>query len=103
MIHQTGPSHVWKEPGLPPAMPIMYTQALHTLPWSIIGGFCVQATTAPKTKTTKVQHYQQCDRYGPKGSDYTPKILQRTRRGAILYIVRGEWCKKQATKEKEQI
>ena len=50
MVHPTGPSHVWKELGLPPAMPIRYAQALHTSPWSIVGELCVGAAPAPKPK-----------------------------------------------------
>ena len=51
MAHPTGPSHVWNKPGLSPAMPIPYTQALHTLPWSIIDRFCAGAAPASKPIT----------------------------------------------------
>ena len=48
MVHPTGPSHVWKELGLPSTISIPWEQALHTLPRSIVGGFYAGATPAPK-------------------------------------------------------
>ena len=53
MVHPTGPSHVWKEPGLSPATPIPYAKELHTLPQSIVGTFCVVASPAPNPSTKK--------------------------------------------------
>ena len=100
MVHPTGPSHVWKEPGMPPAMPIPYAQALHTLPRSIVGGFCVGAAPAPKPNPKKIRHCQRCDMYEPKGSDWKPCRGQGGESFCTYYKEDG--VEKQAPKEKKR-
>ena len=100
IVNPTGPSHVWKEPGMPPAMPIPYAQALHTLPRSIVGGFCVGAAPAPKPNSKKIRHCQRCDMYGPKGSNWKPCRGQGGESFCTYYKEDG--VEKQAPKEKKR-
>ena len=85
-----GPVHNWKEPRLPPAMPVPPAHALHNLPRSIVGVFCVGAAPAPKANVKVVRNCKRCKKHGPKGENFDPCKGRGGERFCTYYTENGD-------------
>ena len=83
------PMHNWKEPRLPPAMPVPSAQALHNLSRSVVGVFCVGTAPAPKQKEKIVRRCKRCSKYGLKDGNFNPCKGRGGERYCVYYDENG--------------